>query len=89
MITTEKKVTKNPVLAVVSAVSKDGTTAKVEVERIVENKVYGKRQRRISVYQVDTAGFKVAIGDKVRMLPCRRMSKTKSWKVLEVASVKS
>jgi small subunit ribosomal protein S17 len=89
MTTTEKKVTKNPVVAVVASVSKDGSTAKVEVERIVENKVYGKRLRRISVYHVDTAGFQVAAGDKVRMLPCRRMSKTKSWKVLEVASVKS
>ncbi len=89
MSTIEIKVKKNPVLAVVATVSKDGCTAKVEVERIVQNKLYGKRQRRVSVFHVDTSGLKVVAGDQVSMLPCRRISRTKSWKVLEVASVKS
>jgi ribosomal protein S17 len=84
-----KKVVINPLAATVSGVSKDGSTAKVEVFRIVENKMYGKRLRRKSVLLVDTAGKTVAIGDSVRILTCRRMSARKSWKVVEVTTNRS
>lgn len=83
-MTTTDKVTKNPVRARVVGLSKDGKTAKVEVPRVVVAERYGKRlQREISLH-VDTADAKVTEGKEVMILPCRRISKTKSWKVVSV-----
>jgi small subunit ribosomal protein S17 len=83
-VTTTDKVTKNPVRARVVGLSKDGKTAKVEVPRVVVAERYGKRlQREISLH-VDTADTKVMEGKEVMILPCRRISKTKSWKVVSV-----
>lgn len=83
-MTTTDKVSKNPVRARVVGLSKDGKTAKVEVPRVVVAERYGKRlQREISLH-VDTADAKVTEGKEVMILPCRRISKTKSWKVVSV-----
>lgn len=79
-----EKVTKNPVRAKVVSVSKDGTTAIVEVPTVVAHKMYGKRLRRLTSIHVHTARKEVNIGNEVNILPCRRMSKTKSWKVVEI-----
>lgn len=81
---TKEKVTKNPVRVKVVSVSKDGTTAKVEIPTIVAHKQYGKRLHRKTMLHVDTAHKKVTEGAEVSILPSRRMSKTKSWKVIEI-----
>ena len=83
-MTTTDKVTKNPVRARVVGLSKDGKTAKVEVPRVVVAPRYGKRlQREISLH-VDAGEANVLVGKEVMILPCRRISKTKSWKVVSV-----
>ncbi|MFZ9519383.1 MAG: 30S ribosomal protein S17 [Silvanigrellaceae bacterium] len=83
-MTTTDNVTKNPVRARVVGLSKDGRTAKVEVPRVVVDERYGKRlQRQISLH-VDAGEAKVVVGKEVMILPCRRISKTKSWKVVSV-----
>lgn len=81
---TTDKVTKNPVRAKVVVLSKDGKTAKVEVPRVVADSLYGKRLRREISLHVDVAGADVAVGKEVMILPCRRISKTKSWKVVSI-----
>ena len=80
------KVTKNPVRAKVVGVSKDHSTAKVEVPTVVKNALYGKRLHRVISLHVDTAGQALKVGGFVDILPSRRMSKTKSWKVISVIS---
>lgn len=79
-----EKSLRNPVLGTVLAVGKDGSTAKVAVARIVQNKLYGKRERLRTSLHVDVADKKVKAGDFVRIVPCRKLSRTKSWRVLEV-----
>lgn len=81
-MTSTEKTSKNPLRARVVGLSKDGKTAKVEVPRVVVAERYGKRlQREISLH-VDARGVGVVVGKEVMILPCRRISKTKSWKVV-------
>lgn len=83
-MTTLENVTKNLVRARVVGLSKDGKTAKVEVPRVVVAPRYGKRLRREISLHVDAGEAKVVVGKDVMILPCRRISKTKSWKVVSV-----
>jgi ribosomal protein S17 len=79
----------NPVRANVVSVSKDGHTAKVEIPTIVSHGMYGKRLKRVTTLQVDTgANLSLQAGSTVMILPSRRVSKTKSWKVMSVVSAK-
>lgn len=79
-----EKVTKNPVKGKVVALSKDGKTIKLEVQTVVAHKLYNKRLRRDIGLYADTAGKTLAVGNTVFVLPARRYSKTKSWKVVSV-----
>ena len=84
-MTTETKKTTNPLQANVVSVSKDGHTAKVEVPTVVAHKKYGKRLHRVITLLVDTGDFlSIAAGSKVSILPSKRVSKLKSWKVVSV-----
>ncbi len=80
----ENKVTKNPVRGKIVAISLDGSTARIEVPRVVEHKKYGKRLHRMISLHVDTNRKEVKVGSSVEILPSRRISKTKSWKFVAV-----
>ena len=57
--------------------------AVVEVERVVAHPIYLKRVRKTSKFHaVNEPGAKA--GDKVKIGQCRPISKTKSWKILEI-----
>ena len=77
---------KNPWRGVVKSLSRDGKTAKVAVPTQVKHNLYLKRLRRDISLHVDTNGQPVVLGAAVEILPCRRISKTKSWKVVGVRS---
>lgn len=81
----ETNTKRNPWKAVVAAVSKDGRTARVEVSRTVQHAKYGKRLTRQTSLQVDTSGRPLEVGNVVEILPCRKMAKNKSWRVVSVA----
>lgn len=81
------KVTKNPIRGRVVSISKDTKTVKVEVPRVVPNKTYGKRLHLHTSLLADTYGVaNIAVGKDVDILPCRRISKNKSWKVVSVVA---
>lgn len=80
-------VTKNPIRAKVVSLSKDLKTVKVEIPRVVPAKMYGKRLHMHTCLFADTNQVSdLAVGKKVDVLPCRRISKSKSWKVVAVVS---
>lgn len=82
-----KKITKNPIRGRVVALSKDTKTVKVEIPRVVPNKTYGKRLHLHTTVFADTFGIEdIALGKNVEILPCRRVSKNKSWKVVSVVT---
>jgi small subunit ribosomal protein S17 len=62
-------------------------TATVAVSRIVIHRLYQKRVKRISKYHVhDEIG--VAVGDLVKFITCKPISKTKKWKILKKVNPK-
>jgi small subunit ribosomal protein S17 len=62
-------------------------TVVVEVEWLVEHPMYHKRMHRSGKHHAhDELGAKV--GDLVKMEEIRPMSKTKTWKVLEILNTK-
>ena len=62
-------------------------TATVAIERVVSHNVYKKRFKRVKKYHVhDESGVKV--GDIVKFVACKPMSKTKKWKILVETGVK-
>jgi small subunit ribosomal protein S17 len=58
-------------------------TAVVEVLRRVPHPLYKKVLKRTKKHQADTAGFSLLIGDRVRIVEVRPISKKKHFKVLE------
>ena len=62
-------------------------TATVAVKRLVVHPLYKKRLRKTKKYHVhDEIGVKV--GDSVKFVACRPISKLKRWKVTEVVGKK-
>jgi small subunit ribosomal protein S17 len=64
---------------VVKTAMKD--TATVAVSRYVKHAKYKKYQVRTKKYLVHDAGNTVAVGDKVRIVACRPISKMKRFKI--------
>lgn len=59
-------------------------TAVVEVTRLVQHPIYRKVVKQRKKYPVHD-GKKIAkVGDKVRIVETRPISKTKRWKLIEV-----
>jgi small subunit ribosomal protein S17 len=61
-------------------------TVTVLIERQVKHEVYGKFLRRSTKLMAHDADSVAKAGDLVRIVPCRPMSKNKSWQVAEVVS---
>ncbi len=59
-------------------------TALILVERLTKHKIYGKYIRRRSKYMAHDPQNKCRIGDKVRIVESRPMSKRKRWQVMEI-----
>jgi small subunit ribosomal protein S17 len=61
-------------------------TITVLVERVEKHPLYGKYIRRSTKFHVHDESGHAGIGDTVRITPCRPLSKTKSWTLVEVLS---
>ena len=59
-------------------------TRRVRIEFQVRHPKYGKFIKRRSFLTVHDESNESAVGDRVQIMPCRPMSKTKQWKVLKV-----
>lgn len=59
-------------------------TATVLIERFVRHPLYGKYIRRSTKLHVHDEGNECHIGDTVRIMECRPISKTKSWTLVEI-----
>ena len=59
-------------------------TALILVERLTKHQTYGKYIRRRSKYMAHDPQNKCRIGDKVRIVESRPMSKRKRWQVMEI-----
>jgi small subunit ribosomal protein S17 len=59
-------------------------TAVVIVNRLKKHATYSKYIRRNSRYLIHDPLNKCQVGDKVRIVECRPISKTKRWQLLDV-----
>lgn len=63
-------------------------TAVVEVSRRVPHPLYKKLLKKSKHFNADTASHKVAVGDEVRIIETKPMSKTKYFAIKEVITKK-
>lgn len=59
-------------------------TALILVERLTKHRTYGKYIRRRSKYMAHDPQNKCQIGDKVKIVESRPISKRKRWQILEI-----
>lgn len=64
--------------------NKMNKTISVLIYRLVRHKKYGKFMRRTSVFKAHDENNTAKIGDTVRIVHTRPLSKTKRWKLVEV-----
>lgn len=81
---TERGLRKKMIGTVVS--NKMQKTAVVLVERLTKHRTYGKFFRRHSKYMVHDPKGICQLGDKVKIIESRPVSKKKRWQVIEIIS---
>jgi len=59
-------------------------TVVVEVARLTRHPLYQRVLRRSAKYHAHDAENECVVGDRVLIAECRPLSKTKSWRVVEV-----
>ena len=59
-------------------------SATVVIERKVKHPIYGKFVKRSTKFHIHDEDNACGIGDKVMIEQCRPISKTKSWRLVEV-----
>lgn len=59
-------------------------TCVVAVERIVHHKLYGRRVRRTDRIKVHDEHNECRVGDRVRVMETRPLSKEKRWRLVEI-----
>ncbi|MEK7256882.1 MAG: 30S ribosomal protein S17 [Bacteroidota bacterium] len=78
----ERKLRKTRVGVVVS--DKMEKTINVKVERRLRHPVYGKSVKRSKKFMAHDENNDAHIGDKVRIMETRPLSKNKRWRLVEV-----
>lgn len=59
-------------------------TAVVQVERLIEHRLYKKTMKRTKKYHAHDENGICSVGDEVRVMETRPISKTKCWRVVEI-----
>ncbi|MCL4426655.1 MAG: 30S ribosomal protein S17 [Firmicutes bacterium] len=59
-------------------------TVVVAVERITPHPLYGRRLRRTEKYKAHDENNEAQVGDRVRIMETRPVSKEKCWRVVEI-----
>jgi small subunit ribosomal protein S17 len=65
---------------------KGNKTIVVQVERTVRHPIYGKVMRRSKRFHAHDEQNTGKVGDVVRIMECRPLSRLKRWRLLEVVS---
>lgn len=59
-------------------------TIKVTTQRYITHPIYEKRLRRKTVYTAHDENNEAKVGDTVEIMEVRKLSKTKSWRLVNV-----
>lgn len=63
---------------------KENKTIRVEVERLKEHPLYGKKYTVTKKYAVHDEENEAEEGDVVQFQECRPLSKTKRWRLIDI-----
>lgn len=74
---------RRPRVGVVEQVS-GRKTIRVAINTLTKHEMYGKYLRRRTRLLVHDETNQAAVGDRVEIMPCRPMSKRKSWRLVRV-----
>ena len=61
-------------------------SAVVNVERIIQHPLYKRTMKRSKKYKVHDEKNVCKVGDRIRVIECKPISKQKTWRLLEVVS---
>lgn len=78
----ERKIRKSRIGLVTS--NKMEKTITVSVERKVKHPIYGKFLKKTTKFHAHDEGNQCGIGDTVRIMETRPLSKTKRWRLVEI-----
>ena len=81
-VTTERKRRKTRI-GVVSSI-KLAKTISVAVERKVKHPIYGKFVKKTTKFHAHDESDTAGVGDTVRIMETRPLSKTKRWRLVEI-----
>lgn len=82
MSTVERKTRKSRIGLVTS--DKGQKTITVAVERKVKHPIYGKFLKKTTKFHAHDENNECGIGDTVRIMETRPLSKTKRWRLVEI-----
>ncbi len=80
----EQKASTKPTREGVVISDKMDKTVVVEVERTTRHPLYDKVLRRSTKFKAHDERNECRAGDTVRIMECRPLSKSKSWRVVEI-----
>jgi small subunit ribosomal protein S17 len=69
--------------------NKADKTAVVAVERLVSHPLYTRTYKKTSTFTVHDEANQCSVGDRVRIVECRPISKRKRWRLVEVLKSES
>ncbi len=78
----ERKLRKTRIGVVAS--DKMNKTITVTVERKVKHPIYGKFLKKTTKFHAHDEKSEAHIGDTVKIMECRPLSKTKKWRLVEI-----
>ncbi|HOB75752.1 MAG TPA: 30S ribosomal protein S17 [Phycisphaerae bacterium] len=81
---TAKRKPRRTVEGVVTVANKTPKTIKVAVEYLTQHPKYGKTLRRLTKYTAHDEKGEARVGDRVQLMECRPISKTKVWRLVRV-----
>jgi small subunit ribosomal protein S17 len=64
--------------------NKMNKTAVVSVERLVRHPLYKRAFKKTSTFMIHDEENRCKIGDRVRIVECRPLSKSKRWRLVEI-----
>ncbi len=83
MSTTTERKSRKTRIGIVSS-SKMAKTITVAVERKVKHPIYGKFVKKTTKFHAHDENNTAGIGDTVRIMETRPLSKTKRWRLVEI-----
>lgn len=83
-LTAADRKARKTIIGLVTSARKTPKTIRVEVQYLTKHPKYGKYVRKAARMHAHDENSEARVGDKVQIMECRPISKTKNWRLLKV-----